>query len=69
MGQILLGNSLPLDLEAILDFGKNKINPSKACLRSQVVCPCLILFKLNERNLNAEQKCDLWGQIWLIYDL
>ena len=28
-----------------------------------------MLSKSDERNMYAKLKCDLWGQIWLIYDL
>ena len=39
------------------------------CLWGHVVRSWQILSKSDERNLYAEPKCDLRGQIWLIFDL
>ena len=40
---------------------------AQACLKGQVVCPCKIWSKSDEREPNAEPKCDLlvkFGQFW-----
>ena len=42
---------------------------TQAYLKGQVVFPCQNLSKSDEREPNAEPKCDLWGQIWSILDL
>ena len=42
---------------------------AQACLKGQVVCPCKILSKSDEREPNAEPKCDFCGQIWSILGL
>ena len=60
----------PLTTGGHLEFCKKWEILAQACLKGQVVCPCQVLSKSDERDPNAEPKCDLWGdrgKIWSIW--
>ena len=52
-----------------LEFYKMSKTLTLDYYKGQLVCPCQILCKSDEREGFAEPKCDLWGQIWSIFEL